>query len=274
MWLVYFLLIIGVFILIDWGTYKLWPGNKNRSGEICISDNLTIFAGRHHIGFHFEPDYDDGEHMQLIAATLFHQFFYHIHSWKVPEGVDRWNDESYRFGFYLYNDDSKKLFVTINLLWKNKDKTIWMPWHYECHHVIYEGKNGKRYIEFIGDCRKRYNMAKKYNCNCIPVKDIYDIIHDKNFYWSEPYEYILKNGEDQRCIGMYHIEEREWRPRITFLLPIFKHTRKDLCINLTDEIGERSGSWKGGVTGFGREMLPGEDPHTAYQRIMKETKFD
>lgn len=274
MWFIYFLLIIGLLILIDWGTYKLWPGNKNRSGEIYASDKLTAYAGIHHIGFRFEPDYDSGEYMQLIVSTLFHQFFYNIHSWKVPKGIDKWNDDLYRFGFYLFNDDPKKLFITINLLWRDKDKTIWMPWDYECHHVIYEGKDGKRYIEFMGDCRKRYNMAKKYNCNCIPVKDIYDIIHNKNFYWSEPYEYILKNGMDQRCIGMYHVEEREWRPRATFLLPIFKHTRKYLNINLTDEIGEGVDSWKGGVTGFSGEMLPGEDPHTAYQRIMKETKFN
>jgi hypothetical protein len=72
---------------------------------------------------------------------------------------------------------------------------------------------------------------------------------------------------------MYHIEEREWRPRATYWLPIFKITRRDLEIKLTDEIGEKSGTWKGGCTGFGRAILPGEDPHTAYQRIMKEAKF-
>lgn len=274
MFIFWFCVIIGILVLIDWSTYKMFPGDKKRNGEILVNDNFTIYTGVHHLGFHFEPEYDDGEHMMLIASTMFHQFFYYIPSWKVPEGVDRWNDESYRFGFYLYDDNPKKLFTTMNLYWRSWNKTLWMPWNYELHHLILEGQDGARYIEFYGDNRKRNKRAEKYNCKPIPVKDTYDIYHNPKFYWQEPYEYVLKSGNVQRCIGMYHIEEREWRPRGTKFIPIFKLTHRDLEINLTDEIGERAGSWKGGTMGFGRRMLPGETPQEAYHRIMKETKFD
>ena len=273
MWLVYFLLIVSVLVLIDWGTYKIWPGNKDRNGEINVSDQFTIFAGLHHWSFHFEPDYDEGDHMQLIAATRWHQFFIHIPFWKVPEGADRWED-NYRFGFYLYSDSSKQLFFQIYLMWRDKSKCIRMPWEYECHHTIIEGKNGRRFVEFYGDYRKRRKRAEKYNCKPLPVKDTYDIYRDPNFYWEAPYEYTLKNGETQKTTAHYYIEEREFRPIGTKFLPIFKHIRRDISIELMDEMGERVGTWKGGVTGFGRVINPGEDPHTAYQRIMKETKLD
>lgn len=270
MWVFWFFIIIGLFILIDWGTYKLFPGNKNRDGEILVNKNFTIYAGLHHLSFHFEPGYYDGDHMMLIASTMFHRFFFNIPWWKVPEH----EGDDYGFGFYLYNDDPKKLFITINLYWGSWNKTLWMPWNYELHHSIIEGRDDKRYIEFYGEARERNKRAARYNCKPLPVKDMYDIYRNLDFYWQAPYEYTLKNGQKQRCIGMYYVEEREWRPRITKFLPIFKLSRRVLEINFTAEMGEKVGSWKGGVMGFSREILPGEDPQEAYQRIMKETKFN
>ena len=253
----------------------MFPGNKNRSGEIRVTEGFNIYRGHHNLAFHFEPEYDDEQYMQLIIDTMWHSLFIHLPWWKVPEGANnQWEDKSYRFGFYFYNTDSKKLFQEVVMFWKNWSKTIYMPWDYELHHLIFEGQDGARYIEFYGDNRKRNKRAKKYNCDPIPVKDTYDIYNNPKFYWQEPYEYVLKSGDVQRCIGMYHIEEREWRPRGTKFLPIFKLTHRDLVINLTDEIGERAGSWKGGTMGFGRRMLPGETPQEAYHRIMKETRFD
>ena len=41
-----------------------------------------------------------------------------------------------------------------------------------------------------------------------------------------------------------------------------------------DEMGEKVGTWKGGVMSFSADMLPGEDVHTAYKRIMKTKVLD
>lgn len=274
MFWIWFFTVIGVLTLIDWLTYKYVKGVECRSGEIRVTEGFNIYRGHHNLAFHFEPEYDDERYMQLIIDTMWHSMFIHLPWWKVPEGANnQWENKSYRFGFYFYNTDAKKLFELIVVFWKNWDKTFYMPWSYECHHIIIEGKDGRRYIEFYKDYKKRRIRAEKYNCRPLPVTDIFDIYDKPTFYWEEPYEYTLNDGKVQRCIGMYHIEEREWRPRATYWLPIFKITRKDLEIKLTDEIGEKSGTWKGGCTGFGRAILPGEDPHTAYQRIMKESKF-
>lgn len=274
MWLLWILIIIGLITLVDWLTYKYIKGDGRRSNEFRVCEGFTIYGGPHNLAFHFEPDYDDSEHMQLIAATMWHQFFVHIPWWKVPEGINRWDDDKYRFGFYLYNDYPKKLFHTINIFWCSWSKYISMPWGYECHHTIYEGKNGKRYIEFYDEYRKRNNRAKRYNAKPTDIKDSYDYYRSNDFSWEAPYEYTTKSGEVQRTIGRYHIEEREWRQRWLYWCKLFCHRRRCVDIELMDEMGEKVGTWKGGVMSFGADMLPGEDVHAAYKRIMKTKVLD
>jgi len=274
MWWIWVLGIIGLLTLTDWLTFKWIEGNKHRSGEIRVTKNFTIYKGYYNLGFEFEPEYDNEEYMQLVAHSMWHSFFVHFPWWKVPTDANkRWENKTYRFGGYLYNPDPKSLFNQVVLFWKNWSKTIYMPWDLDCHHVIIEGKDGKKYIEFCDEWKKRRVRAKKYGCRPLSTNSLSDIYSLPSFYWEAPYEYICEDGTLQRCIGMYYVAEREWRPKATYYLPIFRHRRRCLEIELTSEIGEAAGSWKGGCTAFGREMLPGEDPHTAYQRIMKEAKF-
>ena len=272
-WIV-FLLVIGLLTLVDWLTYKYIKGNGYRDNEFRIRDGFTIYGGPHNLAFHFEPDYDDSEHMQLVASTMWHQFFVHIPWWKVPEGINRWDDDKYRFGFYLYNDNPRKLFHTINIFWGSWSKYISMPWDYECHHTIIEGKNGKRYIEFCDEYKKRNRRAKKYDAKPLPVESQCDYYRSKDFSWEAPYEYVTKDGQKQRTVALYHIEDREWRPRWFMWCGWFKHTQRTLDIELMDEMGEKVGTWKGGTIAFGRRINPGEDPHEAYQRIMKTEVLD
>ena len=273
MFWIWFFGIIGIITLIDWLTYKYIKGNGYRDNEFRIRDGFTIYSGPHNIGFKFEPDYDEADHMQLIASTMWHQFFVHIPWWKAPK-VTSYCSDNYSFGFYLYNDNSKKLFHSIWLLWRNKSKVINMPWSCECHHTIIEGKNNQRYIEFSGEHRERYKKAKKWNAKPLPVKDQWDYYRSNKFSWEAPYKYITKDGREQKTTALYHIEDREWRPRWFMWCGLFKHTQRTLDIELMDEMGEQVGSWKGGVTAFGRRINPGEDPHEAYQRIMKTEVLD
>jgi len=271
-WII-FLSIIGLLTLVDWLTYKYIKGNGYRDNEFRIRDGFTIYSGNYNLAFHFEPDYDDSNHMQLVASTMWHQFFIHIPWWKTPEGTV-WHEDKYRFGFYLFNSNSKKLFHSIYLFWKDWNKCIYMPWNYECHHTIIEGKDGKRYVRFCDEYRKRNRRAKKYNAKPLPIKDHWDYYRSKDFSWEAPYEYTTKSGEHQKTIAFYHIEDSEWRPRWFRWCSLFKRTRRTLDIELMDEMGERVGSWKGGVTGFGRRINSGEDPHEAFQRIMKTEVLD
>lgn len=44
-------------------------------------------------------------------------------------------------------------------------------------------------------------------------------------------------------------------------------------VQFSDEVGERTGSWKGGTIGCGYNMLPGESPLDTLRRMEAERKF-
>jgi hypothetical protein len=46
-----------------------------------------------------------------------------------------------------------------------------------------------------------------------------------------------------------------------------------LDVKFDDEVGERSGSWKGGTIGCSYEMLPNETPEQTLRRMEKEREF-
>ena len=97
----------------------------------------------------------------------------------------------------------------------------------------------------------------------------------KDILFSEtyPYIYITQNNEEQQCLATIRVEEREWRWHWFKWLKYPRRISKDIDIEFSDEIGERKGSWKGGVTGCGYEMKPNETPYETLKRMEKERKF-
>lgn len=106
--------------------------------------------------------------------------------------------------------------------------------------------------------------------------------NSKNFYedkwkgilWEEsyPYTYKLESGEIQNRIATVRVEEMEWRLKWFMWLPIGK-IRKSISIDFNEEVGERSGSWKGGCTGCSYEIKHGELPEQTLRRMEKERHF-
>ena len=84
------------------------------------------------------------------------------------------------------------------------------------------------------------------------------------------YTYILKNGTVQNRKATCHIERRTWSVRWA---PWLKKVSTTLDVNFNDEVGERSGTWKGGTIGCSYEMLPNETPEQTLRRMEKERKF-
>jgi len=86
---------------------------------------------------------------------------------------------------------------------------------------------------------------------------------------SYPYTYTLCSGEVQKCIATIKAESRLWtRPWLPF-----KRLSQSIDVEFSSEVGERSGSWKGGCTGCGYKMLPGEVPVDTLRRMERERKF-
>ena len=46
-----------------------------------------------------------------------------------------------------------------------------------------------------------------------------------------------------------------------------------MSVNFSDEVGERSGSWKGGTLGCGYDLLKNETMEQCLRRMEKERKF-
>lgn len=98
-------------------------------------------------------------------------------------------------------------------------------------------------------------------------------IPDEREQFSFPYRYLLKNGTVQERVATVHVERWEWRPRCLQWTKLFAKVRKSIDVLFSDEVGERSGSWKGGCTGCGYDLLLGETPEQCLRRMERNRKF-
>lgn len=97
----------------------------------------------------------------------------------------------------------------------------------------------------------------------------------KRFGWREayPYQYVLRSGAVQDRQAMIEVHEREWRMRWLQWTRRGALVRRYIDVKFDAEVGERSGSWKGGCLGCGFEMEPGETPLVCLRRMERERKF-
>lgn len=87
------------------------------------------------------------------------------------------------------------------------------------------------------------------------------------------YTYNLKDGTVQDVMAKIHVERRVWRMRWWPLLP-FSKSSTTISVDFSGEVGEGTGSYKGGTIGCGYDMLPGETPCDTLRRMERERKFD
>lgn len=86
---------------------------------------------------------------------------------------------------------------------------------------------------------------------------------------THPYRYVLRSGVAQDRVATIKVESRTWwRPWIPF-----RRVSKYINVEFSDEVGERTGSWKGGTIGCSYEMKRGESPQMTLRRMERERKF-
>lgn len=178
--------------------------------------------------------------------------------------------ESPRYGFSIHPTDA-------HLSWGRRYKIVNFPW--QRRYVFNE------YLDANGEWRPR----------CYGSERGAEAPH-----WAEdmPYHYLLSSGEVQHVVATVQ-RERHWkvwrwfgesthplamlngRPRkIARLSDALRGLQKRLSrpidtidIAFSEEVGERAGSWKGGVVGCSYEMKPGETPRHTLQRMQAERRF-
>lgn len=141
---------------------------------------------------------------------------------------------------------------SIHLNWGHRTKVVRMPWDWE--HIKCE--------------------VLRQDGSWVPMQPSWEGKDDGRHLETFPYRYKLRSGELQLRLATIYVERREWRWRWFTWLPW--PARKQTCIDVefNDEVGERTGSWKGGTIGCGYEMRPGESPCDTLRRMERERKFD
>ena len=85
-----------------------------------------------------------------------------------------------------------------------------------------------------------------------------------------PFTYTLKSGIIQERTATCTIEKRKWHRK---WFPFLTKESTVIDIEFDDEVGERSGSWKGGTIGCSYELLGDETVYTCLKRMEAERKF-
>lgn len=131
-------------------------------------------------------------------------------------------------------------------------KIIYMPWDYgSCVESKLIAKNGK-WIDSLG-------------------WELDDLVIKKESF---PYTYKLSSGEIQNRTATVSVTRRVWYWRIFKKLKIGpKIDTTTLDVSFDGEVGERTGSWKGGTIGCSYEMKSGETTEQTLRRMEKERLF-
>lgn len=169
---------------------------------------------------------------------------------------DPWPD----YGFHW---DCSGFRGALFLDWGSWNEIIYMPWDWKHvrHDVLMQNGTWKR-------VKKGRGLASIGDDESSPWdwKDKYQEKH--------PYTYVRKNGHVQSVIATIGVEEMEWRWRWFTWLKWPNDTRRYIEVSFGDEIGERTGTWKGGCIGCSYDLLPNETPLDCLRRMEKERKFD
>jgi hypothetical protein len=136
--------------------------------------------------------------------------------------------------------------------WRDKCKILHLPWDWQ--HVRHT------YLKPDGSVHHHAGPSE-YR----PPEDTIE---------KHPYAYRLRSGGVQQRTASINGEEREWRWRWFTWLPFPPgRVKRSINIDFDAEVGERTGSWKGGCMGCGYDWRKGETMQEALKRMESERVF-
>lgn len=177
-----------------------------------------------------------------------------IKSWREPKDIlEKWGfsylDKAMHFG------------------WGARSKIVYMPWDFD--HIDKEHK------VLMADGETWETVESRWRMPDGTMKNPMERLSGERWKSEYPYNYLLRSGKVQRVTATVQVERRAWRRRgLPAWLPLFQKKSTTIDVAFAEEVGERSGSWKGGCTGCGYEMKPGERPGDTLKRMERERVFD
>ena len=173
--------------------------------------------------------------------------------------------ESPEWGFYIYYHgflSETNLVICLG----EKKKYIEFPWNLQWYRTSYLSKTGGESFTLGIDAWEHEVKGKRKGFYENKWKDV---------LWEHtyPYIYVLNSGEVQKRNATIRVVEREGRRKWLMWTSLFNEVTRSIDVQFDGEVGERTGSWKGGTVGCSYEMLKGETPYDTLKRMEKERKF-
>ncbi len=193
---------------------------------------------------------DDGDQWpwMIHLHILFLNIFVHFPLQRLPRSKrEPWMREWQTWGFSFCDD-------ALHFRWNEASKVWWIPWLNKIHQRHEVRRADGSWVPFVGS----WERGKE---------------PDGRQEFVLPYRYTLRNGTIQDRTATVCVERRAWRPKWFTWTKLFERERQSIDVLFSDEVGERSGSWKGGCVGCGWEMLPGETAEQTLRRMEAERKF-
>jgi hypothetical protein len=231
---------------------------KERNYTVYKNDWLEFCTGFRKLNFTISPaSYFDNRAL-LSFSFGWGQFYIHIPF--IKSKYDESDPPVY--GFYFYSVSSW-LCTSFVWCWRRKRYHYDMPWNLEWVRTSRMLKDFTWLHERKGDRKKG-----------IEITWWREETQEKLWQQTHSYTYILKDGTVQNRMATIKIEQREWRPKWFTWISLFKKVRTNIDIQFDKEVGERTGSWKGGTLGCGWDLLPNETALECLRRMEKERKFN
>jgi hypothetical protein len=193
--------------------------------------------------------------LSFKKGFIFDLFGLHI---ALPLWTKRWHKEPEdmmsRWGWYYHYSD-------LCFEWGQWHKRFHMPWNY---------------THIISQVRRPDGSFVKENRTYSRPDDIFgfhDWDDDGRWVGHFVYRYTLQSGEIQTRTATVTVGRQEWRQRWLKWTRLFAKVRTSIDVRFDAEVGERTGSWKGGVLGTGYTMLPGETAEQTLRRMEAEHKM-
>lgn len=165
--------------------------------------------------------------------------------------IPSWNHNEHNMGHssfgFTYHERA------IHWHW-GETKVMNLPWAWkrQRHEVL---RPDKKWVPFVGS----WERDKK---------------PDRRWTATYPYRYVLNDGREQLRTATVYVERRFWTWRCLAWLPWSLKSRQSISVSFDDEVGEGTGSWKGGCVGCGYDMKPDETPEQTLRRMEWERRFN
>lgn len=227
--------------------------DKERGRTFWKNDWMEFHPRFSKINFRVSPSSYFDNRAYVVFSLGWGQFYIHIPFIRSKREEDC---EYPQYGFYFYGE-GQWFPDTLVICKGEKNKHIYLPWSYDWVRTSLMLKDGTWEHETKGNRKSFYSDEWK----------------EKRWVQTHPYKYTLANGKVQERLATIQVDEREWRPIWFKWTSLFKMVRTSIDIEFNDEVGERSGSWKGGTMGCSYNLLKEETPYDCLKRMERERKF-